>query len=136
MDTYAGLTESEFSQAVFRDARESMRHSQKGTLVPEDAEVDEYQFYLQGVGFHLAHALTMIRQLESAVEFLTNKNGVRVPFKNGVRVPFASERHRQAKRGQSTFLWFPVDATLTLLRPVIFGTKWKEASWTGRFPVM
>ncbi len=72
MNTYASLTECEFSQAVFRDARESMKNSQKGTLVPEDADVDEYQYYLQGVGFHLAHALTWMRQLESAVELFTN----------------------------------------------------------------
>ncbi|WP_213909581.1 Cthe_2314 family HEPN domain-containing protein [Stutzerimonas nitrititolerans] len=72
MNNYTSLTESEFSQAVFRDTRESMKNSQKSTLIPEDAEVDEYQFYLQGVGFHLAHALTWMRQLELAVELLTN----------------------------------------------------------------
>jgi hypothetical protein len=72
MDNYTSLTESEFSQAVFRDARESMKDSQKSTLAPEDADIDEYQYYLQGVGFHLAHALTWMRQLEQAVELLTN----------------------------------------------------------------
>jgi hypothetical protein len=49
-----------------------MNESHKGKLIPEGAEVDEHQFYLQGVGFHLAHALTWMKQLESAVELLTN----------------------------------------------------------------
>jgi Cthe_2314-like HEPN len=72
MNPFSKLTENEFTQAVLRDARESMRISQKGKLISEDAVVDEYQFYLQGVGFHLAHALTWMKQLDSAVELLTN----------------------------------------------------------------
>jgi hypothetical protein len=72
MNTFSTLTESTFSKAVFRDARESMNESHKGKLIPEGAKVDEHQFYLQGVGFHLAHALSWMKQLESAVELLTN----------------------------------------------------------------
>lgn len=72
VNSFAALTENAFTQAVFKDALKSMKIADKGRLIPEDADVDEYQFYIQGVGFHLAHALTWMRQLNFAVELLTN----------------------------------------------------------------
>ncbi len=58
-------------QLVFEDARASMKQA-PGVLVPSDVTIDEYQLYRQGVGFHLAHALTWLDQLSFAVELLTN----------------------------------------------------------------
>ncbi|WP_141400815.1 Cthe_2314 family HEPN domain-containing protein [Pseudoxanthomonas wuyuanensis] len=65
------MKESKFVQLVFEDARASMNED-PGVLAPSDAAIDEYQFYRQGVGFHLAHALTWLDQLSFAVELLTN----------------------------------------------------------------
>lgn len=71
MDHFATLTKSKFAQLVFQDARESMSED-PGELAPSNATIDEYQFYRQGVGFHLAHALTWLEQLNCAIELLTN----------------------------------------------------------------
>lgn len=56
---------------VFENALASMDED-PGALAPLDATIDEYQFYRQGVGFHLAHTLTWLDQLSFAVELLTN----------------------------------------------------------------
>lgn len=71
MNHFGELKTSKFVQLVFQDARESISEN-PGQLAPSDATVDEYQFYRQGVGFHLAHALTWLDQLNFAVELLTN----------------------------------------------------------------
>lgn len=38
----------------------------------EGADLDEYQYYIHKVGFYLVHTVTWCRQLELAIEFLSN----------------------------------------------------------------
>jgi len=40
--------------------------------LPDDIELDEYQYYVQTVGFYLVHTITWCRQLDLAIEFLSN----------------------------------------------------------------
>ncbi len=40
--------------------------------MPEDVVLDEQQYYIQKVGFFLVHTLTWCRQLDLAIEFLSN----------------------------------------------------------------
>ncbi len=71
MDKFGTLKTSNFVKIVFEDALGSM-NEESGELSPSNATIDEYQFYRQGVGFHLAHALTWLDQLDFAVELLAN----------------------------------------------------------------
>ncbi len=71
MDYFDTLRNNNFVQTVFKDAQGSLEKD-PGKLDPPDAAIDEYQFYLQRVGFNLSHTLTWLDQLTYAVEFLTN----------------------------------------------------------------
>lgn len=71
MDNFVTLKTSKFVKLVFEGALGSM-NEEPGELSPSNATIDEYQFYRRGVGFHLAHALTWLEQLDFAVELLAN----------------------------------------------------------------
>ncbi len=43
-----------------------------GISLPEDIDLDEYQYYVHKVGFYLVHTITWCKQLDLAIEFLSN----------------------------------------------------------------
>jgi Cthe_2314-like HEPN len=75
MRSAANLDENEFVQLVLEDSHSvirtlgfnALKKSTKDDIIP-----DEHQFYIQRVGFCLAHTLRWCKQLTLAVEFMGN----------------------------------------------------------------
>jgi hypothetical protein len=64
-----------FFNEVFEDGRKMLPEidvAPSAIEMPEDVVLDEQQYYIQKVGFFLAHTLAWCRQLDLAIEFLSN----------------------------------------------------------------
>ena len=75
MTKLSELSKHEFFQEVFEDAAKLLPEfdvKPYATEVPENVVFDEQQYYIQKVGFFLAHTLAWCRQLDLAIEFLSN----------------------------------------------------------------
>ena len=75
MENFAKLLQSPFVQTVFDDASKVWKkfNVEPGSFEwPESAPLLESQFYVQRLGFHVSHALTWFKQLDLAIEFLSN----------------------------------------------------------------
>lgn len=75
MSAFTLLDVNKFVQTVLNDGREvlsDIKVSSTATELPDDAELDEYQYYMQKVSFYLVHALTWCKQLDLAIDFLSN----------------------------------------------------------------
>jgi hypothetical protein len=74
LDGFQKLDETEFVKRVFKDSSaliKSLGVKPSDVEFP-DVDLSERQFYQQKLGFHLAHALTWSRQLDLAIEFISN----------------------------------------------------------------
>ncbi|MGD0656976.1 MAG: Cthe_2314 family HEPN domain-containing protein [Syntrophorhabdales bacterium] len=75
MNGFRFLKENVLVKTVLNDGREALADVKvKVTAIelPEDAELDEYQYYVHKVGFYLVHTLTWCKQLDLALEFMSN----------------------------------------------------------------
>ena len=75
MPTLTNLDTHAFVHDVFVDGRKSLPEldvAPSAIEMPEDVVLDEQQYYIQKVGFFLAHTLAWCRQLDLAIEFLSN----------------------------------------------------------------
>lgn len=43
-----------------------------GIYIPEEIELDEYQYYIHKVGFYMTHTIVWCKQLNLSIEFLSN----------------------------------------------------------------
>ena len=75
MDKLENLNNNEFIKAVLKDGGEVLGHIKfkpNAIQLPEDVELNEYQYYIHNVGFYLVHTLTWCKQLDFAIVFLSN----------------------------------------------------------------
>jgi len=75
MRSFAKLDENIFLLSVLEDAEEAfsdIKVDELATELPEDIELTEYQYYIQKVGFYLVHTISWCKQLDLAIELLSN----------------------------------------------------------------
>ena len=75
MTGFKNLPTNKFVIEVLNDSRTvftEIEFDATALALPEDAELDEFQYYVHNVGFYLAHTLTWCKQLDLAIEFLSN----------------------------------------------------------------
>jgi len=75
MNEFEILKANALVDAVMNDGRQAFADinvSATAIELPEDIELDEYQYYIQRVGFYLTHTLTWCKQLDLALEFMSN----------------------------------------------------------------
>lgn len=63
------LTENTFSKKIFRDAMKISQDKKEKTCLKEDSK-NEYESYIEAVGFNLAHTLTWFKQLDLSLNLL------------------------------------------------------------------
>lgn len=66
------LLKNPFCLAVFNDSQIFTSKNKSLDIVQAEDVCTEYEFYLRSVAFNLAHTLTWCRQLDLAIELLTN----------------------------------------------------------------
>ncbi|MBW2647716.1 MAG: hypothetical protein JRE23_16385 [Deltaproteobacteria bacterium] len=69
------LNDNKLVRAVLHDGRtafEDLEVDAAAIELPSDIELNEYQYYVQKVGFYIVHTLTWCKQLDLAIEFLSN----------------------------------------------------------------
>jgi len=69
------MQENSFFKKVIKDGDEifsGISVDPTAISLPEDYKLNEFQYYIHKVGFYLVHTLAWCRQLDFAVEFLTN----------------------------------------------------------------
>jgi hypothetical protein len=74
---FSELDESAFLVAVLKDgevAFSDIEVDKLATELPEDIELSEYQYYVQKVGFYLVNTISWCKQLDLAIELLSNFN--------------------------------------------------------------
>lgn len=75
MNGFKNLTKNKFVIEVLNDGNSvfsDIEFDPTALELPEDTELDEYQYYIHNVGFYLVHTLTWCNQLDLAIEFLSN----------------------------------------------------------------
>jgi len=75
MNGFKILTKNTFVEKVLSDGSEvfsDINFDVTAIELPVDAALDEYQYYIHKVGFYLVHTLTWCKQLDLAIEFLSN----------------------------------------------------------------
>ncbi len=74
MKGFTNLTDNKFVIEVLNDCRAfftEIDFNPTDLELPE-AVLDEFQYYVHKVGFYLVHTLTWCKQLDLAIEFLSN----------------------------------------------------------------
>ncbi len=77
MSTFSKLDENVFLVSVLKDgeiAFSDIEVDRLATELPEDIELTEYQYYVQKVGFFLVNTISWCKQLDLAIELLSNFN--------------------------------------------------------------
>ena len=75
MPILTDLDKHSFVREVLEEGRKMLPEidtSPSAIEMPEDVVLDEQQYYIQKVGFFLVHTLAWCRQLDLAIEFLSN----------------------------------------------------------------
>ncbi|MDR4504496.1 MAG: Cthe_2314 family HEPN domain-containing protein [Candidatus Scalindua sp.] len=75
MSKFTELDENSFLVSVLKDgevAFSDIEVDKLATELPEDIELSEYQYYVQKVGFYLVNTISWCRQLDLAIELLSN----------------------------------------------------------------
>ena len=97
MSSFSKLDDNIFLLSVLKDGEEAFSEVKIDRLaieIPEDIELTEYQYYVQKVGFYLVHTISWCKQLDLAIDLLSNfdyskKNASRAdgnpPIFNGFR---------------------------------------------------
>lgn len=77
MANFSKLDENVFLVSVLNDgelAFSDIEVDRLATELPEDIELTEYQYYVQKVGFYLVNTISWCKQLDLAIELLSNFN--------------------------------------------------------------
>ncbi|ASJ98279.1 Cthe_2314 family HEPN domain-containing protein [Shewanella marisflavi] len=75
MSKFSELDENSFLVSVLKDgevAFSDIEVDKLATELPEDIELSEYQYYVQKVGFYLVNTISWCKQLDLAIELLSN----------------------------------------------------------------
>jgi len=75
MSNFSKLDENVFLASVLKDGEEAfseIKIDRLATEIPRDIELTEYQYYVQNVGFYLMHTVSWCKQLDLAVNLLSN----------------------------------------------------------------
>lgn len=75
MGNFSRLDENDFLISVLKDgevAFSDIKVERLAIEVPEDIELTEYQYYIQKVGFYLVNTISWCKQLDLAIELLSN----------------------------------------------------------------
>jgi hypothetical protein len=75
MRNFSGLEEHIFHNAVLKDGESVFKGIEVQPYaieLPEEIELTEHQYYIQRVGFYLVHTVSWCKQLDLAIEFLSN----------------------------------------------------------------
>lgn len=75
MSSFSKLDESAFLLSVLKDgeiAFSGIEVDELATELPEDIELTEYQYYVQKVGFYLVNTISWCKQLDLAINLLSN----------------------------------------------------------------
>lgn len=75
MSKFSELDENAFLVSVLKEgeiAFSDIEVDKLATELPEDIELSEYQYYIQKVGFYLVNTISWCKQLDLAIELLSN----------------------------------------------------------------
>lgn len=75
MSKFSELNENEFLISVLEDgevAFSDIKLDRLATEIPSDVELSEYQYYIHKVGFYLVNTITWCKQLDLAIDLLSN----------------------------------------------------------------
>jgi hypothetical protein len=75
MSKFSELDKNPFLVSVLKDgevAFSDIEVDKLATVLPEDIELSEYQYYVQKVGFYLVNTISWCKQLDLAIELLSN----------------------------------------------------------------
>jgi hypothetical protein len=75
MDKLPNLNSNKLLKAVLKDGDKifiGIKVDHSAIELPEDLELSEHQFYIHNVGFYLVNTLTLYKQLNLAIDFLSN----------------------------------------------------------------
>jgi hypothetical protein len=75
MSKFSELDGNAFLLSVLEDGEVAFSDIKVDRLaieLPEDVELSEYQYYIQKVGFYLVHTISWCKQLDLAIELLSN----------------------------------------------------------------
>lgn len=75
MSSFTKLDENEFLKSVLNDGEEAFANievDRLATELPDDVELSEYQYYIQKVGFYLVNTISWCKQLDVAIDLLSN----------------------------------------------------------------
>ncbi|PQJ25379.1 hypothetical protein BSZ31_10780 [Limnobacter sp. SAORIC-690] len=75
MSSFSKLDDNIFLLSVLKDGEEAFSEVKIDRLaieIPEDIELTEYQYYVQKVGFYLVHTISWCKQLDLAIDLLSN----------------------------------------------------------------
>ncbi|WP_417501265.1 Cthe_2314 family HEPN domain-containing protein [Marinobacter sp.] len=75
MSSFSKLDDNAFLLSVLKDGEEAfseIKIDRLATEIPEDIELTEYQYYVQKVGFYLVHTISWCKQLDLAIDLLSN----------------------------------------------------------------
>jgi hypothetical protein len=77
MSKFSELDENDFLVYVLRDgevAFSDIKVDRLATELPEDIKLSEYQYYIHKVGFYLINTISWCKQLDLAIELISNFN--------------------------------------------------------------
>ena len=75
MGNFLKLDENILLVSVLKDGEEAfsdIKIDRLATEIPEDVDLTEYQYYVQKVGFYLVHTISWCKQLDLAIDLLSN----------------------------------------------------------------
>lgn len=75
MSGFSKLDDNAFLLSVLKDGEEAfseIKIDRLATEIPEDIELTEYQYYVHKVGFYLVHTISWCKQLDLAIDLLSN----------------------------------------------------------------
>lgn len=75
MSNFSKLDENDFLVSVLQDgevAFSDIKVERLAIEIPEDVELTEFQYYIQKVGFYLVNTISWCKQLDLAIELLSN----------------------------------------------------------------
>lgn len=75
MSSFSKLDKNVLLLSILKDGEEAFSEinvDRLATEIPEDIELTEYQYYVQKVGFYLVHTISWCKQLDLAIELLSN----------------------------------------------------------------
>ena len=75
MSNFSKLDKNVLLLLILKDGEEAFSEinvDRLATEIPEDIELTEYQYYVQKVGFYLVHTISWCKQLDLAIELLSN----------------------------------------------------------------